>query len=505
MGKEVVYCSGCGRRLREDDFTEGRGFEILNRVACADCKERVVAELAPGEREEYLQKTEPKTLKRPASGLVPAQKKPTEPPSRAPSSGRFRREGRAGTSKRLPAAPMSPEAGQKKSNMLLYIIAAVVGGGILILLLVLATRKTDRPGIPPGPGGGSDPSHQQRTREAAADKRYEEFLSAVQEKPERIDEHLKEAARLRPDLSGTPAEGRLNSVERELQGLLSAKEARLVAVGELLDQVRRISDEFRRFERNDEIRRLLFDAENQASDPVTFGRFSIRVEGLKQEVANTLQKYEFAQGGRAEAEAKRVSALIDNHLKAREYYQALDAIAEFGRQYKDHATYAELRSLAGRIRQDQLKIGQWIDVTDQSRWIRIKQRGSSARAWANDGDALSGQSSFAAGAAYGDSILLDEEFRDFELAFDVEGDRADSLEVAVRVDAGAGGIKRPGARLNPGKASGSLLITVEGSSLSGAGSEFNLDSSVPTAGKVLLSIRNGSKLKIRQIRIKRLR
>lgn len=53
MGKEVVYCSKCGTKIREEDFRAGRAFIIMARYACAECKDAIVASLSPAEREQY--------------------------------------------------------------------------------------------------------------------------------------------------------------------------------------------------------------------------------------------------------------------------------------------------------------------------------------------------------------------------------------------------------------------------------------------------------------------
>ncbi|MFN3485223.1 MAG: hypothetical protein ACK44W_07050, partial [Planctomycetota bacterium] len=38
MGKEIVYCHGCGKRLFEDDFARGRAHTQAYQHFCADCK-----------------------------------------------------------------------------------------------------------------------------------------------------------------------------------------------------------------------------------------------------------------------------------------------------------------------------------------------------------------------------------------------------------------------------------------------------------------------------------
>lgn len=38
MGREIVYCGDCGRRLSEDEFDHGRAHFVENRPYCADCR-----------------------------------------------------------------------------------------------------------------------------------------------------------------------------------------------------------------------------------------------------------------------------------------------------------------------------------------------------------------------------------------------------------------------------------------------------------------------------------
>src|SRR4029077_8551814 len=63
MGRQIVYCEGCGNSLREDDFDRGKAREIENRPFCTECRP-------------YKEGEEPP--KRSSSGRVPAQ--PPPPP-----------------------------------------------------------------------------------------------------------------------------------------------------------------------------------------------------------------------------------------------------------------------------------------------------------------------------------------------------------------------------------------------------------------------------------------
>lgn len=47
MGREIVYCGGCGKSLREEEFAQGRAHVSDNRPYCAECKTPPAAERAP--------------------------------------------------------------------------------------------------------------------------------------------------------------------------------------------------------------------------------------------------------------------------------------------------------------------------------------------------------------------------------------------------------------------------------------------------------------------------
>lgn len=113
MGRQIVYCEGCGHNLREDDFEKGRARMIDNRPFCTDCRP-----YRPGEEQG----------KRKSSGKVPAQSKKNSTGS-IPVIGTPRR----GTN-----SPPSPA----KSNPLPMI--AGVGGVILLALVIAVTQGSSR-------------------------------------------------------------------------------------------------------------------------------------------------------------------------------------------------------------------------------------------------------------------------------------------------------------------------------------------------------------------------
>jgi hypothetical protein len=118
MGRQIVYCEGCGNSLREDDFDRGKARLIDNRPFCTKCRP-------------YEDHNEPP--KRASSGKVPAQPPP-----------------RKSATERVPIVsppPRRPPAANKQSNPLPII--AGVGGVVFLILMFAVTQSSSHPPPPP--------------------------------------------------------------------------------------------------------------------------------------------------------------------------------------------------------------------------------------------------------------------------------------------------------------------------------------------------------------------
>ncbi len=104
MGREIVYCEGCGISLREVDFEKGKAREIDHRNYCVAC--------------------------RPAEAAVPkpAATKGSTPRHPVPASTTPRRP--------TPTVPAKSNAG---------LIAGAVAGGIVLVLLIIVAASSGRP------------------------------------------------------------------------------------------------------------------------------------------------------------------------------------------------------------------------------------------------------------------------------------------------------------------------------------------------------------------------
>lgn len=109
MGRQIVYCEGCGHNLREDDFEKGRARMLDNKPFCIECR--------PVEPDEEPQ---PQQGRRSSSGKIPAQS-------------------RKNTTGSIPiiAAPRRPAAAQS-NPMMLY---AAIGGVIVLILIVVVMQS----------------------------------------------------------------------------------------------------------------------------------------------------------------------------------------------------------------------------------------------------------------------------------------------------------------------------------------------------------------------------
>src|SRR5688572_17077061 len=125
MGRQIVYCEGCGNSLREDDFDRGKARLVDNRPFCTECRPFKDGEEPP---------------KRSSSGRVPAQ-----PPARKNATERVPIVG---------PPPRRPPAGPAASSPL-PIIAGV--GGVALLVLIFAATQSGGPPPPPPPEKPSTP------------------------------------------------------------------------------------------------------------------------------------------------------------------------------------------------------------------------------------------------------------------------------------------------------------------------------------------------------------
>lgn len=227
MGKEIVYCGGCGKSLWEDDFSKGKAHTVDNRPYCIQCKTPV------GTRSNQSQ----------TSSKLAAMSKPSTArhlPAAAPSTTRRRQ---AGDSSKVP----------------LIVGGVLVGLGLLLLVIFLSSSggKPAEVSLPPapapaprraGPTPAAPPVSKEPDRAGAALKDLEEF-AATSPQPVALLQRCDEA---RQTLQGTPHEAGLKAIEDR------AKEShRTLQVEGSLQEVKKLRGLDSDFDRKDEILGLL--------------------------------------------------------------------------------------------------------------------------------------------------------------------------------------------------------------------------------------------------------
>ncbi|MBI3855518.1 MAG: hypothetical protein HY293_07480 [Planctomycetes bacterium] len=225
MGKEIVYCGGCGKSLREDDFSRGKAHQVDHRPFCTDCK------AAPSQHQ--------------TSARLAAQTKS--------SGGRFAPA----------AAPSTRRRRAEESSKTPLLIGAALVAAALVALLVMALGSGDRASSlpppdptppPPRPAGGAAapkpprPSPAETDRAAAAIRDLEAFSIAS----DNAVAILQRCEEVRPVVRGTSLEPRLKDIEER------AKETRRTRqLAASLEEVSKLRAFDPQHERKEEVLRLL--------------------------------------------------------------------------------------------------------------------------------------------------------------------------------------------------------------------------------------------------------
>ena len=240
MGREIVYCEGCGKRLTEDDFDRGKAQDHDNRPFCSTC--RPISSPAP----------EPPP---PAPG--PGDKRATE--RRGGTSPHVRRRG---ATERIPMA-QAPNPGSIRRNASAPNVALYVGVGLaaLVLIVVAVASTGHREPILPPP----EPPPPQIARPTAveiADERLRELeaFATPSADPQAI---LSRCDQLRAAFRGLPQEARFKQIEARAQERLKEKE-QAADLDRSLESIRRIIADDPDYKRRAEVEGLLDAAVKRA-------------------------------------------------------------------------------------------------------------------------------------------------------------------------------------------------------------------------------------------------
>jgi hypothetical protein len=196
---EIVYCGGCGKVLREDDFRRGQARFLDNRPWCAECR----------------------------------------PPDKTPIPA-ARKTGSSAKHPRVIAAPPTPppRGDDSKKRVILGVAIALVGA-----LGLLAFMNS---GSPPPTKRGSEPQPQVAAPREDVERLLRDLESfASLAAPNKI---LARCDELRSKFRGAPEEKRFQAIEAAARD-----RERDVQFGRDLEAIQRIIDEDARFERFDQV------------------------------------------------------------------------------------------------------------------------------------------------------------------------------------------------------------------------------------------------------------
>jgi hypothetical protein len=212
---EIVYCGGCGKALREDDFSRGQARVLDNRPWCAECR--------------------------------PPDKKPIT--SAIPAAG-ARKSGSSAKHPRVSSGTVRREAPAAGSNRGLFIGLGIAGAGLLLLLAYMASGGGTPPSVTlPPPRRTPDPLPP-NPASADAERLLKELEALASLSP--ADRILARCEEIRSKMRGTPQEKRFQEIELAAidQKKTRDQEGRLTRE---LEELRKLIDEDPRFAKYDDV------------------------------------------------------------------------------------------------------------------------------------------------------------------------------------------------------------------------------------------------------------
>jgi hypothetical protein len=233
MGREIVYCEGCGKRLTEKDFSRGKAQDHDNRPFCSTCR--------------------PVTAPPPPPQPSAAERRATE---RRNATGVRRR----GATERIPLAQPPPPRGAARdlggSRIALY-----VGGGLAGLVLIVVAVANHETPEHASPVTKAPLEHRPSPHEIAEQRLRElEAFAGPASDPQAV---LTRCEQLRPSLRDTALETRLLKIEAEARERQKEHE-RAVELDRSLAVIRTIITEDPTYARHSEVEAQLESALKKA-------------------------------------------------------------------------------------------------------------------------------------------------------------------------------------------------------------------------------------------------
>lgn len=161
MGREIVYCCQCQRRIVGDELDKGTAYQVGNKITCSSCALQVLETLPPREKEALLAKMFRETKDR------------RSPPARSPGASPTPRKALSP----IPAPAPGPNVG---------LIAGLAVGAIVVVIIVVMALAGSRDPVetPKSAPAVASPEDQRRQAAAEAIRKARDFARS---KPAEID------------------------------------------------------------------------------------------------------------------------------------------------------------------------------------------------------------------------------------------------------------------------------------------------------------------------------
>lgn len=256
MGREIVYCWKCAKRVDGDDFAELKAYRYGDKVSCDECVFDLVGDLPAEEQEAILNGTASRPKAKPApdaprrgtttrvtttrtgqTGKVPT----TRGTGKIPTADGTRSIPRKGMSRPIPKVEAPPEEGQAVEGELdqaaaakkkkLILIGAGGGGLLLVVVVLLVVLMGGKKKAPPPPAEVArtevKKTELKPSKEETAKKALDAAMAVFRDKPDDLGAKfaaLREAELLSP---GTTVD---DEVKKQLEVLQIAINKELGAV-----------------------------------------------------------------------------------------------------------------------------------------------------------------------------------------------------------------------------------------------------------------------------------
>lgn len=320
MGREIVYCEGCGERILEEEFVKGRAVTILDKNYCGTCKGAAVRNLSLGDA------FEDEAVKPSA----PVRKVKSPLPVRMVRKS----SGVAATIPREKARPVVRPVPKFSTRKVAVAGAAAVVG---ILFLVLMLPRGESPSLE-APAGESPKG----STVSAADRAYREVRKIIEESPDQTEKILVRIEAALGPCRGTAHGQTLLDLQQKYQKELQTKKT-LAELEPLLTDVKTIAATDSAFTRGEE-----FAAKAQKARDLIMRHSPGRVAELKKAENDYGRRREEA----AQEPFERIYGLAEQLRKEGRIEDAVATLQQFPPELRDTNRWLTLENILRQIEAD---------------------------------------------------------------------------------------------------------------------------------------------------------